>query len=281
MSFLFRFLAWLPLPVTHALGALLGWVTWLASGSYRRKMTRNLDQAGITDRAVRRRAVAESGRGALEVPAIWFRPLQDVLSWMTEVRGLEHFVRARASGRGLMILTPHLGCYEILSVWVAARGPLTVLYRPPRMASLRGLIEAGRARDHHVALAPTTLGGVRKLMRALRAGEIIGVLPDQVPSFGEGEWVEFFGRPAYTMTLPERLADTTRCEVLVAYVERARHPTRFIAHFHPLAPARPGESFTLRVNRSVELLVRECPAQYLWAYNRFKGTPPQVSSAVS
>ena len=113
-----------------------------------------------------------------------------------------------AQGRGIVFLTPHLGCFEVTAQAYAERcgalGPMTVLYRPARKAVAARLVDAARARPG-LATAPATLAGVRQMMRALRRGEAVGLLPDQVPPEGMGVWAPFFGRPAYTMTLAARL----------------------------------------------------------------------------
>jgi len=103
------------------------------------------------------------------------------------------------------------------------------------------------------------------------------VLPDQVPSEGEGEWVEFFGRQAYTMTLAARLARRPGSVTLLAFGERLPRGKGYVVHLRPLPAALPGETDARRVNRALEALVRECPQQYLWGYNRYKrprGAPP-------
>jgi len=279
MPSLFRFIARLPLPLVHAIGALLGWFVHAASPAYRRRFAANLAQAGITDPRVRRAAIANAGRGMLEIPAIWFRPLQQVLGWIREIDGLEHFEAAERAGRGILLLTPHLGCFELLSFWLASRGPVTVLYRPPRVALLREVMAAGRARDGVVRLAPTNLGGVRKLIRTLRAREIVGLLPDQVPSFGDGAWVPFFGRDAYTMTLPERLVGATGATIVIAFMERLPGSTGYRLRVRPFEPPSDGTSLTATINRAIESAIRACPSQYLWAYNRYKGPARPAADA--
>jgi KDO2-lipid IV(A) lauroyltransferase len=130
-------------------------------------------------------------------------------------------------------------------------------------------MRAGRTRGQMTSV-PADLGGVRSLYRALRRGEAIGMLPDQVPGVGEGEWAPFFGRLAYTMTLAMRMAESVKCPVLIAYAERLPQGRGFHIHIDALAAPLEGETSAARMNRALETLIRRCPAQYLWAYNRYK-----------
>ncbi|HWU84465.1 MAG TPA: lysophospholipid acyltransferase family protein, partial [Rhodocyclaceae bacterium] len=143
MFFLFRLLHWLPLPLLHNLGALMGWLLWLASPGYRRLLRENMAQAGLAE--YRNEAIAAAGQMAFELPKIWLRPQAEVMERIAEVSGHEHVEAAWAAGKGILYLTPHLGCFEITAQYLAAHRPITVLYRPPRQRWLQPLYEAGRA----------------------------------------------------------------------------------------------------------------------------------------
>jgi KDO2-lipid IV(A) lauroyltransferase len=273
---LIRLLATLPLPLLHAAGAVLGWAVYALSPTYRRQLRQNLSHAGYRDAATRRAAIASAGKGLLELPAIWLRPRAEVLRWVRRIDGEALIEAARAEGLGIVFITPHQGCFEITAKVAAERFPITALYRPPKQRFMQALIEAGRA-GPNLRLATPDYAGVRELLGALKRKEAVGVLPDQVPSEGEGEWVEFFGRPAYTMTLAGRLARRAGSVTLLAFGERLTRGRGYVVHLRPLPPALPGESDARRVNRALEALVRECPQQYLWGYNRYKqprGAPP-------
>jgi KDO2-lipid IV(A) lauroyltransferase len=218
-----------------------------------------------------RRAVAEAGKSVLELPAVWLRPEQQALQLLKKCHGWEHVEAALLRGKGLVFLTPHMGCFEITSLYYAARHPITVLYRPPRLKWLQPLIDAGRVRGQ-VTLAPTDLGGVRALFKALRRGEAIGILPDQVPGQGEGVWADFFGRPAYTMTLVGRLVHSTDAAVVLAAAFRLPHGKGFDLWLEPLPEGMPDEPVAAArfINAAIESLVRRRPEQYLWSYNRYK-----------
>ena len=271
-----KLLSNLPLGLLHALGAVGGWVTYLVSPRYRAVLKANLRSAGYRDAATRRSVVAHTGRAALEIPLVWLRPQSEVVGLVTKVSGESLLARARSEGKGVVLLTPHLGCFEICAQWCSYRDPLTVLYRPPRQKLIEPAMMAGRDRPN-ITLAATDLAGVRKLLRALKRSEAVGILPDQVPSFGEGEWAPFFGRSAYTMTLVPRLIESTGAALILLYAERLPRGAGF--HLHFIAPPEPiaGETPARFTNRAVEALIARCPTQYLWSYNRFKrprGAPP-------
>lgn len=272
MRFLFRLLAALPLPLLHALGSAAGWLAYLCSPTYRRHLRAFMAQAlgEESARAARGDAVAAAGRMVFELPKIWLHPLDEAVALIREVRGWEHVEAAQAAGRGIVFLTPHLGCFEITAQYYAAHAPIAVLYRPPRFAVVQEMIEAGRARPM-LKLAPADLSGVRSLIKALKKGEAVGMLPDQAPKVGEGKWLPFFGRPAYTMTLAARLTETG-ATVLMAFGERLPGGAGFHLHFRPPTMPLEGdlETRAAAINREIEVLVRECPGQYLWGYNRYK-----------
>ena len=269
MVFIFRILSRLPLRAVHALGALLGRLIYLLSPTYRRHVRENLAQAGI-DPALRGAVAAESGKQMLELARIWLRPLEEANAQVVEVVGRDCLDAALAEGRGVLFLTPHLGCFEITAQCIAARIPITVLYRPPKSAAAQELIQTGRKRAR-LHLAPADLSGVRALIKALKKGQMVGMLPDQAPKTGEGVWLDFFGRPAYTMTLAARLSETG-ATTLLTWGERLPQGRGYRIHFQPLTPPLSGttQERAQQINHAVEALVRQCPAQYLWGYNRYK-----------
>ena len=269
MVFLFRVLSRLPLSLVHRLGGWLGWLTYLLSPTYRGHVQENMAQAGI-DASLRGAAAAEAGKQMVELARIWLRTLAETNAQVVEVCGWEHVEAAQQAGKGIVFMTPHLGCFEITAQYYSAFGDVTVLYRPPRQASIRQMILDGRKREH-LHLAPADLSGVRALIKALKKGEAVGMLPDQAPKVGEGVWLKFFGKPAYTMTLAARLTETG-ATTLMAWGERLPRGRGYRLHFHP--PRQPLSGTTVeraqQINLEIEALVRECPTQYLWGYNRYK-----------
>jgi KDO2-lipid IV(A) lauroyltransferase len=274
---LMQLAARLPLAVLHASGAALGWAIYALSPRYRKHLRENLDSAGYRDAATRRAAIAEAGKMITELPALWLLPHAEVAALVREVRGWELVEAARAAGRGIVFLTPHLGSFEISALYATVQVPMTILYRPPKIAWIEPFMRAGRERPN-VKLATPDLRGVRRLLDALKRRETIGILPDQVPGEGEGEWAEFFGRPAYTMSLANKLAARDGAVCLIAFAERLPAGAGYALSIRPFPAPLPGESDTRTLNRAIEALIRERPQQYLWGYNRYK-TPARAAQA--
>ncbi|NMG75870.1 lysophospholipid acyltransferase family protein [Aromatoleum diolicum] len=272
VDFLFRVLSRLPLAWLHRLGGWAGWLAWRFSPSYARRLDENLARAvGRSDLALRDAAIAEAGRQALELPFVWLRPQDEVLSRIVRVEGRELIEQARAEGASVLLLTPHLGCFEMCAQYCSTHAPITVLYRPPRKAALQPQMEAGRARGD-IRVAPADVSGVRRLVKALRSGEMVGMLPDQAPGQGEGVWAPFFGRPAWTMTLAARLSEVKSVKVIMVWTERLPRGAGYVLRLS--APVEPIEGTLeercVAINREIERLILACPAQYLWGYNRYK-----------
>ena len=271
-SVLLRLAGKLPLPLLHALGSVLGWLIYGISPTYRRNLRANLRQAGYTDAHTRRAAIGAAGKMLTELPALWFRPHAEVAAMVREVHGMEQAFAAREDRKPLLFLTPHMGCFEVTAQYAALHMPITVLYRPPKIGWLEPLMREGRNRPN-VRLVPADVSGVRAIFKALRDGEAVGFLLDQVPGEGEGDWAEFFGRPAYTMTLAMRLAERDNVACYLAFARRLPRGRGYALEVRPMPGALPGETPARRLNRGIESLIRECPEQYLWSYNRYKGAP--------
>lgn len=270
-----RGLAYLPLALVHMAGAVLGWLVFLADARYARRLRSNLRTSALakTRLAYWRLLVASisaSGKSLAEAPLIWGRSLPAALKLIRKVEGWAFIEQARAAGKGLIVLTPHLGCFEIAGLYCGSRFPFTLLYRPPRVARLAPMMQAGRERGQN-RLASTDFAGVKKLLSALHRGEAIGALPDQVPSQGEGVWAEFFGQPAYSMTLISRLQQKTGAAVVFLYAQRLSWGRGYIIRcLPPLHLASDTLKAATQINTTVEQIVRLCPEQYMWSYDRYK-----------
>ncbi|MFZ6752100.1 lysophospholipid acyltransferase family protein [Undibacterium sp. Dicai25W] len=265
---LFRFLSIFPLPVLHFIGAILGRIVYLLSGSYRRRLQENLARAGFSEHLGD--AIREAGKNVLELPFIWCAKPERVLATAT-MENWELLQQALDAKKGVILLTPHLGCFEIVAQMIAARTRLTVLYRPPRKAALKPLIEGARARDN-LLLAAANLSGVRIMAKALKKGEAIGLLPDQVPQEGEGVWANFFGKKAYTMTLSAKLHSMNGAPIILTYAERLPHGKGYVVRFVKFDEELTDDvtQQAEAINRSMEKLIARSPGQYFWSYNRYK-----------
>jgi KDO2-lipid IV(A) lauroyltransferase len=276
---LFHFLARMPLPVMQRLGAVLGWLVWWLSPTYRRNFRANVQAAGVAWQQARP-AIGAIGAMVAELPWVWMRPHTAKLEGLVKWDGAEHFESAMQAGKGAIILSPHLGAWEIGAQAIAERfgpahGPLVALFRPARKAWLEPLVANARTRPY-LDSAPTSLAGVRTLIRTLRQGGYTAILPDQVPPLGQGVWAPFFGREVYTMTLLAKLAQQTGAQVILTWCERLPPGQGFCLHMRPFEAAEmrdasvSPELAAAAVNRGVEAMVRGAPGQYLWGYARDK-----------
>ena len=274
MQQLFRLTARLPLAFAHAMGALLGWLVYLGSPTYRRRFRENAVAAGVT--AVQsRRAIAEAGKLAAETPWLWLRPgatKQALMQWRNE----QVIAQALAQGKGLLLMTPHLGSFEASAQGWAGHlaprhGPMVVLYKPSRIAWLDAIMRAARSVPG-LEPAPTTTAGVRILLRTLRQGGVVGMLPDQVPPHGLGVWAPFFGQPAYTMTLAFRLARQTGAPMVLAWADRLPFGRGYVISLELMDLPLGGtdEQAAASLNAQLEQLILRRPDLYLWGYARYK-----------
>lgn len=262
-------LAKLSLPKLHRLGASLGRILFFISGSSSAMQRRNLEQSNLVPAAdiniTLNTNAEESGKSLLETLAIWQKSDAELLGLVKQVHGWQHVESALDAKKGIIFLTPHMGCFEITSIYYGSKHPITILFRPPKLKWLQNLMDVGRARAG-VTLAEANTQGVRKLMQALKRGEAIGILPDQIPAEGEGEWADFFGKPAYTMTLASKIAVKTGATVIMAFGERLADGQGYAIHLSRVESIASAEL----LNQSIETQIAQKPEQYLWQYNRYK-----------
>ena len=214
------------------------------------------------------------------LPLPWMQRVGALLGWLVWVLSpayRRHF-KAQSTQAGYR--------FSEVRAAVAAAGCQTlesfrVWFGAPMPVSWDGLqhIEAAYAKGQGVVFLTPHLGcyeittdGVRQLIKALRRGEAIGLLPDQVPPEGMGMWSQMWGRDAYTMTLGARLALQTQAEVVIAWGERLPHAKGYCIHVEPLGhDLDPDLGKAVRqLNHAMERLIRQSPGQYLWGYGRFK-----------
>ena len=270
----------------------MGQLVYTVSSRYRSRLLDNLTASGVCSGsdAVKRLARAnasEVGKGATELAWALFRPLDEVAGQVHEVHGWDAVERLRAAGRPIIFVTPHLGAYDVAGRYLWTRLPILAMYRPHKIFWLDQVLREGRNRGaapDGTNVAPANMAGVRMVLKHLKRGGCSVVLPDQVPGLGEGEWAEFFGRPAYTMTLLGRLQEASGAALVFCYAERLPRGAGYRLHLETLDEPLPADRHEAarRVNAGVERLVRACPSQYLWGYNRYKrpaGAPPPPAPA--
>ncbi|MEQ1766112.1 MAG: lysophospholipid acyltransferase family protein [Methylotenera sp.] len=272
LSLLFKPLALLSLANIHRLGAILGYAMYLFMPQAKKRIRENLTQCKLfndesTIKQISKLNVIENGKSIIESLAIWQKQDKETLAWVKPSKNYHLIEEAIAKQKGIIFLTPHMGCFEITSIFYGAQHPITVLFRRPKKRWLQLMTESGRAHNQ-VKLATANLQGVRLLMQALKRGEAIGILPDQVPARGEGELASFFGKPAYTMTLVSKLAEKTGATIIMAFGERLENAQGFEIHLTKLAEGAVATPTLL--NQAIEQQIAQKPTQYLWSYPRYK-----------
>ncbi|MFJ5380376.1 lysophospholipid acyltransferase family protein [Cupriavidus sp. CER94] len=288
MTFLFWLISRLPLRVLHAIGGALGLLVARLPGRYGRRLAENFRHAypQATDAMIAESA-RHTGRLIMEMPYFWSRKAITVRTDDFDALWSEA-ARLGAAGNGVIVLTPHLGCFEVLPQAYARQQRVTCLFKPPHQPWLRDFVEHMRTRPN-MAMAPATPRGVRMLVKALKRGETIGILPDQVPSGGEGTWAPFYGKPAYSMTLVHRLQQLTGAPIVMVFAERLPRGAGYRGHLRVLCgggmlPEDPAAASAV-INATIEELIHIDPTQYLWGYNRYKhpagaGLPPDMAPAM-
>lgn len=224
-------------------------------------------------------SLAHTGMMFTEAGMSWLWPVSRSLKKIVAINNEHLLQQAVAEQQGVILLAPHLGNWEMLNLYVSSKYGITVMYKPPKLHLLDKLIRKMRARLGS-QMAPANSQGVRLVLRTLREGGMIGVLPDQEPETG-GVFVPFFGHSAYTMKLVPQLIKQTGARVIYGYAERLDNAKGFALHFAEADPAILTQEISesaAAMNRSVEACVRHIPSQYQWEYKRFNHQPDGVES---
>ena len=280
----------LPLRWARGIGAWLGSVVYACSARSRSMVAEHCPSKFFAQFSVAsptntvHKLLRESGRGMADMVWVWFASPARVMR-RVEVENVEVIDALLRDKIPFLTVTLHTGCFELVGQWMATRIPCTALYKPPHKAYLKPLLEGKRAR-HNLALAPANLMGVRRMLKALKRGDTVALLPDQVPSAGDGVWVNWFGKPAYTMTLPAKLARATMALPVFTIALRTENGWRL--SFTPKALPPLLESVENQqsqesqekidaawMNAASEAIIALAPEQYMWAYRRYK-TPAGV-----
>ena len=277
---LLRLFSWLPLRLTHTIGAGIGWLAWVSNSSMRKTAAENIRRClpelspDQQERLVKD-TLKESGKTLTELGVIWLGSKEKAESLIREVRNEEILTRALQKGRGVILLAPHTGAWELGGLYTGLHRPMTTLYRPPREPAFEALMKRVRERFGS-ALVPANRQGVKALLLALRRSELVAILPDQEPNVGEGAFAPFFGHPAYTLTLIHNLMQKTGAVAILGRTERLPDNQGFIVSYAeaPEGINAPDQAIALAaLNAGVEQMVRESPAQYQWVYRRFRRQP--------
>jgi KDO2-lipid IV(A) lauroyltransferase len=274
--------AFLPLWVSHAVGAMIGWLGYRLPNEIRHAARINIrlclpELSPLAQERLLKRYLIETGKTAMESGAMWLWGRRRIMAKVKGVSGETHLEAALARGKGVIFAIPHMGAWEMVGLYCSSHYPMTSLYRPPDLAAMDRIIRHGRER-FGATLVPTDNRGVKALLRALSRGETIGILPDQEPGRGQGEFAPFFGIPAYSMTLLSRLVHKTGAAVVFTYAERLPLGRGYHLHFlkaDERIADNDMECSLAALNHGVEACIQECPAQYQWGYRRFKTRPAE------
>ena len=263
-------IAVLPLAVVQVLGTLLGLLAYVGSKQYRSLFRPQYEAVVMARKLPFKLWEAVCASGMLFSDSLWIWRNPEKALRLVEVQNWDLVEAAISEGHGLVMLTPHLGGFEIIPRVLAQHFPATILYRPSRQEWLNEVVEEGRAYPN-MHFVPTNLNGVRQMTRALTRGEAIGILPDQVPSGGEGVWVPFFGRPAYTTPLPARLANRNNTPVVMFTAKRKGIGKGWLMQATRLATLSEDANIAAtQINAAIENAVLIAPEQFIWSYNRYK-----------
>ncbi len=276
-----RALGVLPLPVLYAIGSALGRPLWWRRHARERVHTEvnmrivHPELDGAVRAALVRECLIETGHAVTEMAAVWGRGARRALKLVRAVDGQEYFDLALQSGRGLIIAAPHLGCWELLNYWLCARTPIAILYAPPRNRAWEAMLVRARG-DLQPEQVRADGAGVRTLYKRLAAGGVVGILPDQQPKRGEGQFAPFFGLDANTMVLLPRIAQRTGAMVLFAFAERLAVGAGFRIRILPAPDGTADPDLRIActaLNRGVEQCVERVFSQYQWTYKRWAERP--------
>jgi KDO2-lipid IV(A) lauroyltransferase len=266
-----KLLSRVPMRWYHYVGVIVGWSGYWCARRDAKRLRDNLRQSKICSsesayRALLKESVSQTGKSVTEWFKGWYAPQAEFDRLCAECHGWELVEKARRRGKGIIFLLPHLGSFPIAARYTGQHVPLTLLYRPPREAWRHPIILSG-GESAQISMAPTDFKGVEMLLRALKRGEGVALPPDQAPNSEGGIWADFFGRPAYTMTLAKKLQRATGAALIACFAERLPRGSGYRIEYHSV----PAENFDeAALNRVIEELVRRCPSQYNWSYKRYK-----------
>ncbi len=269
----------LPLSFARALGAAVGWLGYRFSVRSVRVTRENIDiclshLAEDERRRITYQSVLETGKLAAEVCVVWARNGEWIRQHILAYEANELAQSYLDEGKGLLVLAPHIGNWEVLGFHLASLGPNTNLYQPPKLSALDPIVRQSRQR-FGATLAAADRKGLAQVLKTLKEGGISGVLPDQTPrETNAGQFVPFFGEPAFTMTLVQKLIQKTGCKVVFAFARRVPKGFEIVFQAPPEAIYSDDKIAALTaLNQGVEACVLDVPAQYQWEYKRFKKRP--------
>lgn len=217
-----------------------------------------------------------------ELGLAWLSPMRKSLASVVKVTGVDLVEDASKAGRGVIVLAPHLGNWELAGLYLSTLGKTTYLFKPPSLKGFEELMTQVRSRGG-ARLVPTNRRGVAQIFKALERAEIVGILPDQEPKDEGGVFAPFFGNQALTMTLVPKIAAKTKALVLTMVMRRLPKSEGFELVFEPAEKGIDSEDVLVAataMNKSVENCVLQAVSQYQWEYRRFKRQPDNTKNSL-
>ena len=270
----------LSLAAAQRIGRALGWLLYRVNNTNLRVARINVarclpEKSPVEQERLVKACLSHLGMCTMESGPAWLWPIERVRALIVDVSGEALFHQAVADGKGIIIAGPHMGNWEVMATWIAARLPMTGLYRPAKMSTLDELVKTARERLP-VEMAPADQAGVKQLLQALRSGRAVYALADHEPSKGVGVFAPFFNDLAYTGNLVPKLAQRTGAAVLMCCAERLPRAAGFRLHFRsgPVFNKNDDDIQTAAaLNAALADLIREFPEQFLWNYKRYRTRP--------
>lgn len=268
---------WLPNSVTHAAGRLIGKLTYQFSARKRNIILTNLSIAfpempQQEKLRLAKESAIQAGLLVSEFPEVWLGSRREIEQQVIEAKNVEQVTQIRENNQPLVLIAPHIGNWEVLCQWVQLNHPMIALYSPSKLPQVDQLILDAR-KKFGCKLCSTDAKGIMQLLRGLKQGGFMMMLPDQVPKENAGIYSLFFDKPAYTMTLLHKLVIKSKAKAVFATCIRRQDKRGFDIEFE-MAHFDVSEAdvaiFNLAMNRQIESIVRRHPAQYVWDYKRFR-----------
>lgn len=273
--------ALLPLRLNHLLGSWIGIILYYMKSRPYQVSRINIktcfpEKNPAEQEHLLKQSLIEMGKTLSEMGPMWLWEPQRTLKLLVKVSGQEHLDKARSVEKGVILLTPHLGCWEIAGLYLGNTLPVTILYSKPKIAAFDEILRSGRKRSG-AKLVNADMMGVKAIFKTISKGHATGMLPDQTPDDPHsGVFAPFFGIPALTMIFISKLASKTGATILIGYAERLEKGQGYHLHIREADPdisSKDTRVSATAMNKTIEEYIREIPEQYQWSYKRFKKRP--------
>ena len=274
---LIKLLAFLPLSLSRQLTRFFAWLSYITHSKNRKVTERNLEicfpALSIKERErLTQKSLLASNWLVAETARVWLKPPKDVLKMVSHIEGESLIFDLMNDDKGVLLMTPHIGNWELLFTYLNSHFQVSALYRPPKIAELDPIMIAGRERAGG-KMIKTGKMQVRKMLQILNKAQSLIILPDQKPPEGSGVMAPFYGKPAYTMTLLHGLAERTDSTLVMSTCIRIDDGFKIVFRQVDIDPKLPNDEYAEKLNLELQQEIDKDPEQYEWAYKRFKGEP--------